>query len=189
MNVIVCGTGEGMCQVDETGGYTEDWQATEETVRAAARSLMKAFGRWVEYEDVEQTIWLHYFEHREEIDSYQGSRIAYVRLKRAGSHYCQQEMAYKIGIDFGHQYDYTRGEVRGLVEFMLAGGPQGSEQQGTLCGWVDVQRGWACLDDHERYALEYAYGPDSREALTSSERTAVGRAVSNLQRAMNTPQV
>lgn len=173
---------------EATPQVLEPWQRLKATVEAAAGSLMKHFGRWVEYDDVVQTIWVAYFEHPLAFDRLEGTRLAYVRLKKAGSRFCQQEMAYRIGLDFGAQYHYSRGEVRGLLEFAFSeGGLDGGEGQATICGWVDLSRALGEIGPEERHTLSYAYGPHEREPLTTSQRTATARALGKLQRAMNVP--
>lgn len=165
----------------------EPWQAMAPTVEAAGRALMKQFGRWVELEDVTQTIWLHYFQHAKELDRLTGTHLLWARLKSAGSRFCQQEMAYRIGIDYPAQYHYSRGEVRGLLEFALAGGLQGEEPQATICGWVDLQRAMDELGADGRQILADAYGPHERAAMSTTQRSVVSRTLTRLQQAMNTP--
>lgn len=167
--------------------HLEPWQAMQPAVEQAGRALMKAFRRWAELEDVTQSIWVYYFEHAKELDRLVGTRLAYVRLKAAGSKYCQKEMAYRIGLDYGAQYEYSRSEVKGLLEFALAGGLQGSEPQATVCGWVDLQRGLSDLGKEGLGVLWHAYGPGLRQPLTAIQRAVTSRTLTKLQQAMNTP--
>lgn len=197
--MISCGDAPNLCHVDEMVGYVDDvpvappvrpageYDVTA-TIVAVTKRLMYTFRRFVESDDVAQTLWVYYLENRHELDRYADSNILRARLRRAGSAYCQRELAYRLGVDVGHQHDYGKGEVRALVEFYLAGGVQGTESQGMLAGCVDTERGLRALERGDREVLVHAYGPHDREALTSAQRAAGDRALRRLCNLMNEPQ-
>lgn len=169
----------------------EPWSKAAPIVTQIAKSLHWKYRKYAELEDIEQTIWVYYFEHAAELgrllEDENASYVLRARLRAAGTRYARREMAYRLGVDVDEQHDYGRNEVRALLRYWLTGGPQGTETSNVWAGWLDLKRGIAQLDWQDSALLGYAYGGEDREGLTSAERAKAWRSLRKLQDAMNTP--
>lgn len=160
-------------------------------VTSISRSVTWKYRKWVEQDDVAQTIWEYYLQHKKDLDRLSpnpdASYVIRARLRSAAVKYARAEMAYHMGMDLADQYTYSRGEIRALLEYTLSGGPQGREGQSTWAGYSDLTHAMAGLSAESKQLLAYVYGDEERESLTSAERAAAWRVVGKLQEAMNSP--
>ena len=172
-------------------GDLKPWERVSPLVYELARSVGWKHREYAEEEDIAQSIWVYWFEHERALVPLLDDEAAYgvlrARLRSAGARYAVREMAYRLGMDPDDQLDYSLGEVRALIRFVVAGGPEGTESADTWARWADLQRAWSGLPQGDVEALTEAYGDEDRAGLSSAARARVWRAVKRLRDVMNTP--
>jgi len=168
------------------------WDLLEPEVQKIARGISWGkFKAYVEYDDIYQTAWLYYLEHRKSCDELletdEGLRLLRKRMSSACHHYALKEMCAKTGVVYEDQYRYSAREVRNLLKIFFEGGLQGGEPEALIAGYVDLYRGLLRTPGADILELKASYGPesDAQDARDSTARGRSHRAVQRLQRAMN----
>lgn len=167
-----------------------DWTAFQEVIEQCARRTSWKFRQYVEFDDVLQTGWLHYFENRNVLDAlaqdHYGLQFVKRRIQSACNQFALKEMCSKTGVQWEDQYRYTKGEIRFLLQLGYGGGLVGGETANMVAGMADMGNAYSFLSDEDKDALYLGYGPDREDGqLSSTERGRVFRAVTRVQAIMN----
>jgi hypothetical protein len=184
------------CTVDETCGQSptaeelKTWCDLKPVIESVAKRVYWQYRKFVELDDVVQEAWLAYFSNERALSQLLNSvaGLTYVRrrLQSACNTYAVKEMCQRTGVQWEDQYQYTNGEVRSLVTLALAGGPDGTEHESVITGFVEVKAALLKLNKDDLDSLWLAYGPDPRDSqLSSTDRGRASRAIRRMQRALN----
>jgi len=148
-------------------------------VRSATKILCARYRGYVEYEDVQQELYLWLWENywkverwRENRQSHHAERTLVKALRNAGERYCRAEKAQLVGLEPEDEFFYSIPMVADLLqlyfdpEWMIPGGMKLDEissgapasEGGNLMTMVaDVGRAYEALPAADRQLLEFVY--------------------------------
>jgi hypothetical protein len=165
-----------------TFAYTNEDHAA---VASATKILVSRYRAYVEYQDVQQELYLWLFQNyhkaerwRDEKGGAHAERMVVKALRNCGERYCRNEKAEKDGYETQDEFFYSIPMVADLLQLYFdpdwsqpagleltstSSGRPASEGGNLIAMVADVGRAYEALPAHDRQLLDYIYNRPAKD--------------------------